>query len=299
MPKVDYSKDQPERFLRWIENQEKQIKDVSNQLVDLLSNIGGVDESMIEDIKAKVGKCLQTRKRSEQELDAKKIRETFDELESLHNQYKDSYNKPKEQLDENQKISQEINEFCENFKRRIEWISDIDRMIILMKSLLENNELVIKPNDTWKEIMLDCLDYEIKILDIWSCSDEYRFSEKLLSRQSVMNPKNIYKETDKEWMDKISSNCSQWRKVPSQKDIQNILKSLSDNYSLISGRQWDIHDEDIAFFMLMTQSDGEFLLKKDRPLWKNRVLKCYHDFRWFKDMRFNSTGQIMLVREKK
>ena len=294
MPKVDYSKDQPERFLRWIENQEKQIKDVSNQLVGLLSTIWGVDESMIEDIKSKVSKCLQTRKKSEQELDAEKIRWTYDELNSLHDQYKKSYNKSGEQLDENPKITKEIKEFCTHFKRGILWVSDKDYMVDLLKHLIETGQLEIV-DYLWKRISLDCLNYDIHILDL---RPHTLLTPELKAWD--LNPAIEHLETDKKGMIRMSEFYgADWRRVPSQSDVQNILKSLSDNYPLISGRQWDIHDEDIAFFMLMTQSDGEFLLKKDRPLWKNRVFKCYHDFRWFKDMRFNSTGQIMLVREKK
>ena len=299
MTKVDYSKDQPERFLRWIENQEKQIRNISNQLVDLLSGIGGVDESMIEDIKAKVIECLQTRKKSEQELDAEKIRETYNELNSLHNQYKNSYNKPEEQLDEkldeNQKISKEIDEFCENFKNNIEWVTNTDTLINRLKNLIEMNELKINKDSTWKEIYLSCLDYEIKILNLWNYPEkEYNITP----RNSNIDPDITNYETDKNGMNKISSHCAEWRKVATQTDIQNILKRLVAMYSLRAGREWSIHDEDIAFFMLMTQSDWEFLLKKDNLLGKNKVLKMYPKYRWFKDMKDDWTGQIILIRKK-
>ena len=72
-----------------------------------------------------------------------------------------------------------------------------------------------------------------------------------------------------------------------------MFEKLAENYLYMKpGRNWDNHDEDIAFFMLMTQCVGEFLLNNDR------VLKCYYDFRWFRNMRDGATGQLILVKRK-
>lgn len=278
MPKVDYSKDQPELFLEWIENQKKQIEDANYKLVELLTTIGGVDEKLIEDIRSKVWECLQTRKKSSQEIDAEKIRDT-ESNETV----------------EDHDVLKEINKFCENFKSNIKWVTNTDTLINRLKDLMQINELRINKDSTWKEIYLDCLNHEIKILNLWNYSEkEYNIT----SRNSSIDPNITNYETDKNGMNKISSHCAEWRKVATQTDIQNILKKLAAMYSLKAGREWSVHDEDIAFFMLMTQSDGEFLLKKDNILGKNRVLKMYSDFRWFKDMKDDWTGQIILIRKK-
>ena len=100
MPQVDYSEIQPELFLKWIENQEKQIQDASDNLVKLLTAIGGVDEKLIEEIKSKVWECLQTREKSSQEVDAEKIRDAYATLDTLHKQYKKSYEKIEETTEE-------------------------------------------------------------------------------------------------------------------------------------------------------------------------------------------------------
>ena len=183
----------------------------------------------------------------------------------------------------------------ENFRNNIEWVSDIDSLINRLKNLISMHVLKINSDQTWKEILLDDLDYEIKILNLWNYSNKEYYT---IIRNSSINPEISNYETDKDGMNKISSHCSEWRKVATQTDIQKILKSLVANYSLKSGREWAIHDEDIAFFMLMTQSDGEFLLKKDNLLGKNRVFKCYTIFRGFKDMKDDGTGQIILIRKK-
>ena len=292
MPQVDYSEIQPELFLKWIENQEKQIQDASNNLVKLLTAIGGVDEKLIEEIKSKVWECLQTREKSSQEVDAEKIRDAHNTLNTLNKQYKDSYNTIEEPAKEE---DIEINKFCENFKNNIEWVTNTDTLINRLKNLIEMNELKINKDSTWKEIYLSCLDYEIKILNLWNYPEkEYNITP----RNSNIDPDITNYETDKNGMNKISNHCSEWRKVATQTDIQNILKRLVAMYSLRAGREWSIHDEDIAFFMLMTQSDWEFLLKKDNLLGKNRVLKMYPKYRWFKDMKDDWTGQIILIRKK-
>lgn len=294
MPQVEYSKDQPELFLKWIENQEKQIQNASDKLVDLLTSMGGVDEKLIEDIKAKVWECLNTRKKSLQEVDAERIRIANNTLDTLHKQYKESYNYT-EETEKPQETPSNIERFCENFRDNIEWVSDIDSLINRLKNLISTHVLKINSDQTWKEILLDGLDYEIKILNLWNYSNKEYY---ITIRNSSINPETSNYETDKDGMNKISSHCSEWRKVATQTDIQKILKNLVANYSLKSGREWDIHDEDIAFFMLMTQSDGEFLLKKDNLLGKNRVFKCYTIFRGFKDMKDDGTGQIILIRKK-
>lgn len=292
MPQVDYSEIQPELFLKWIENQEKQIQDASDNLVKLLTAIGGVDEKLIEEIKSKVWECLQTREKSSQEVDAEKIRDAHNTLNTLNKQYKDSYNTIEEPAKEE---DIEINKFCENFKNNIEWVTNTDTLINRLKNLIEMNELKINKDSTWKEIYLSCLDYEIKILNLWNYPEkEYNITP----RNSNIDPDITNYETDKNGMNKISNHCSEWRKVATQTDIQNILKRLVAMYSLRAGREWSIHDEDIAFFMLMTQSDWEFLLKKDNLLGKNRVLKMYPKYRWFKDMKDDWTGQIILIRKK-
>lgn len=292
MPQVDYSEIQPELFLKWIENQEKQIQDASDNLVKLLTVIGGVDEKLIEEIKSKVWECLQTREKSSQEVDAEKIRDAHNTLNTLNKQYKDSYNTIEEPAKEE---NIEINKFCENFKNNIEWVTNTDTLINRLKNLIEMNELKINKDSTWKEIYLSCLDYEIKILNLWNYPEkEYNITP----RNSNIDPDITNYETDKNGMNKISSHCAEWRKVATQTDIQNILKRLVAMYSLRAGREWSIHDEDIAFFMLMTQSDWEFLLKKDNLLGKNRVLKMYPKYRWFKDMKDDWTGQIILIRKK-
>ena len=292
MPQVDYSEIQPELFLKWIENQEKQIQDASDNLVKLLTAIGGVDEKLIEEIKSKVWECLQTREKSSQEVDAEKIRDAHNTLNTLNKQYKDSYNTIEEPAKEE---DIEINKFCENFKNNIEWVTNTDTLINRLKNLIEMNELKINKDSTWKEIYLSCLDYEIKILNLWNYPEkEYNITP----RNSNIDPDITNYETDKNGMNKISSHCAEWRKVATQTDIQNILKRLVAMYSLKAGREWSIHDEDIAFFMLMTQSDWEFLLKKDNLLGKNRVLKMYPKYRWFKDMKDDWTGQIILIRKK-
>ena len=291
MPQVDYSEIQPELFLKWIENQEKQIQDASDNLVKLLTVIGGVDEKLIEEIKSKVWECLQTREKSSQEVDAEKIRDAHNTLNTLNKQYKDSYNT----IEEPAKEDIEINKFCENFKNNIEWVTNTDTLINRLKNLIEMNELKINKDSTWKEIYLSCLDYEIKILNLWNYPEkEYNITP----RNSNIDPDITNYETDKNGMNKISNHCSEWRKIATQTDIQNILKRLVAMYSLRAGREWSIHDEDIAFFMLMTQSDWEFLLKKDNLLGKNRVLKMYPKYRWFKDMKDDWTGQIILIRKK-
>ena len=291
MPQVDYSEIQPELFLKWIENQEKQIQDASDNLVKLLTVIGGVDEKLIEEIKSKVWECLQTREKSSQEVDAEKIRDAHNTLNTLNKQYKDSYNT----IEEPAKEDIEINKFCENFKNNIEWVTNTDTLINRLKNLIEMNELKINKDSTWKEIYLSCLDYEIKILNLWNYPEkEYNITP----RNSNIDPDITNYETDKNGMNKISSHCAEWRKVATQTDIQNILKRLVAMYLLRAGREWSIHDEDIAFFMLMTQSDWEFLLKKDNLLGKNRVLKMYPKYRWFKDMKDDWTGQIILIRKK-
>lgn len=292
MPQVDYSEIQPELFLKWIENQEKQIQNASDNLVKLLTTIGGVDEKLIEEIKSKVWECLQTREKSSQEVDAEKIRDAHNTLNTLNKQYKDSYNTIEEPAKEE---DIEINKFCENFKNNIEWVTNTDTLINRLRNLIEMNELKINKDSTWKEIYLSCLDYEIKILNLWNYPEkEY----KITPRNSNIDPDITNYETDKNGMNKISNHCSEWRKVATQTDIQNILKRLVAMYSLRAGREWSIHDEDIAFFMLMTQSDWEFLLKKDNLLGKNRVLKMYPKYRWFKDMKDDWTGQIILIRKK-
>lgn len=301
MPQVDYSEIQPELFLKWIENQEKQIQDASDKLAGLLAAIGGVDEKLIEEIKSKVWECLQTREKSSQEVDAEKIRDAYATLDTLHKQYKESYEKIEETTEE-KNIEEptehkdiEINKFCEKFKSNIKWVTNTDTLINRLKDLIQINELRINKDSTWKEIYLDCLDHEIKILNLWNYSEkEYNIT----LRNSGIDSDITNYETDKNGMNKISSHCSEWRKVATQTDIQDILKRLIAMYSLKAGREWSVHDEDIAFFMLMTQSDGEFLLKKDNILGKNRVLKMYPDFRWFKDMKDDWTGQIILIRKK-
>ena len=267
-----------EQFLEEIEKQEQDINDACKQLVDALKNIGGIDGDLIEEIQRNVKKCLETREPSEQEKAARKIVEACNKKASP----------------ESHGLLEEINNFCEKFRANIEWVTNVDALINLLKDLIKRNKLKINPNQTWKEILLDCLDYEIKILNLWNNSDKC----KLTLKKGWINSEDIIYETNKEGMKNISSHCSEWRKVATQKDIEKILNTLIANYSLKAGKKWDIHDEEIAFFMLMTQSDGEFLLKKDKLLGKDRVLKMYPKFRWFRDMMDNWTGQIILIRKK-
>lgn len=281
MSQPEYSKNQLENLLELINNQEKQILDASSYLVNLLESMDGIDKNLIEEIKLKVSQCLSTRKFSEQEID-KITNTTLDRSDT-------------EKLEKVQKIPSDIKIFCENFKNNIKWVKDIDTLINYLKNLIKENTLKINQDPTWKEIYLSCLDYEIKILNLWNYNEK---KYNITTRNSSINPDIKKHETDITGMNNIWNHCSEWRKIPTEKDIQNILKNLATTYSLKAGREWSIHDEDIAFFMLITQSDWEFLLKKDKISGENRVLKMYHDFRWFKDLKKNWTGQIILIRKK-
>lgn len=289
MPRVEYSKDQPERFLRSVENSEMKIKEISEKLIFLLNSIGGVNPDLIEEIKRKIWECLETREKSDQEIAAENIRTSYKSLNALHNDYKEKFNKIESSMPD------EVEQYCNSFKEKIEWVYDIDKMIEKLDDLIAYWDLKINNDNSGKEITLNLLDYDIKILNLWNYNNN---GYNITTKNNEIDSVNNHFEIDRDGMLKISSHCSEWRKVATQTDMQNILRTLTSHYWLKSGVNWDIHDEDIAFFMLMTQSDWEFLLKKDKIFGKDRVLKCYSKFRWFKDILENATGQIILVRKK-
>ena len=188
-----------------------------------------------------------------------------------------------------------LDQYCNSFSCKIKGVSNVDVMINLFKKLLKENKIKITPDEEWIYIDLDVLNKEIRIINLWSYDGgKYKRNE----RQRNINDDMVY-ETNKNGMIEISNHYNQWREVATQTDIQNILNALTRHHFFKSGKEWDIHDEDIAFFMLITQSDGEFLLKSDKPWGNARVLKCYDNFRWFRDMKENWTWQIILIRKKR
>lgn len=188
----------------------------------------------------------------------------------------------------NNNIDQGKEIYHNNFKENIKWIRNPDKMIRLLEELEKNWKLTTTKKSYWRIISLDCLDYKIIIRNLWDVNfKSYNITKR--ENRTDFSGQNTF-ETNKRGMMKISNEFSKWR-VASKKDIQNILRTLSKKYSLKSGKQFDIHDEDIAFFMLITECYGDFLLK-------DSVFKCYDNFRWFKEIRNDWTGQIILLMKK-
>ena len=188
----------------------------------------------------------------------------------------------------NSNINQGEETYHSNFKENIKWIRNPDKMISLLENLKKAGKLITTKKSYWRLVSLDCLDYKIIILNLWNIkAKKYNITKR--ENRTDFTDSNTF-ETNKLGMMKISNNYSNW-KVASKKDIQNILRTLSNEYALKAGKQWDIHDEDIAFFMLITECYGDFLLK-------DSVLKCYDNFRWFKEIRKDWTGQIIILIKK-
>lgn len=279
---MEWWKNIDKTYPKGIEEQKNSMDSITDSLMTVFHNLGiGKDKS--NSIRS-----TQNQPKSNEEIKTSEKKEPITPKKD-----KETYN------EDVFKTTKSIEKWCEYFKTKIEWVSNIDWMINLLKNLIETKKLDVKFIDTWREIILDCLNYKIKILNLWNSENKINFwSYNISTRNSHINHSAIIYETDEKGLEKISNKRIQWWKVASQKDIQDILKSLAKNYNLIAGKKWKAHDEDIAFFMLMTQCDGEFLLQKDKLLGKNRVLKQYHDFRWFKDLKEHWTGQIILIRKK-
>lgn len=181
-----------------------------------------------------------------------------------------------------------LEKWVNSFRSKIEWVSDSnkDMMISLLNRLVKEKRLKIITDKTWRYIDFDILDYKIHVLDVWN----YKNIIKSTRRKATSYEAD---ETNKDGMMTMSKDNDTWWDVANETVMKSILGKLTENYSYMKpGRNWDNHDEDIAFFMLMTQCVGEFLLNNDR------VLKCYYDFRWFRDMRDNATGQLILVKKR-
>ena len=179
------------------------------------------------------------------------------------------------------------------FRYKIKWISDAheDTMTTLLNTLIKENRLKITSDETWRDIDFDILDYKIKVLNLVSYRGNW--NKKMIMRKRSVSPTTVKLETNKDGMEILSNNYGSWWDVADESDIKNILRTLTEKYPFMKpGRNGEAHDEDIAFFMLMTQCLGEFLLKN------KRVLKCYYDFRWFRDLRDGGMGQIILLKKR-
>ena len=276
----------------------KNINDTTIRLTNSLRGIGGVDENLINKIEEIVSQCLQTRKESEQKNAAEKIRNTEDIPTAQQTELKEEYHEEIEY-----KIPEEIEQYCKNFKEKIEWISDVNIMVNRLKDFLKQQHLTIKNDNTGNKIILNNnlsnnLGYDIKILNLWNYNNNKKYNYNITTKDNEITPAKNHFETDRNSMLKIPIHRSEWRKIPTQRDIKNILKNITWHYRYKGGVNWNNHDENIAFFMLIIQSEWKFLLKKDNLFEKNMIFECSKNFRWFKEMLKSSTGQIMLVRKK-
>ena len=199
-----------------------------------------------------------------------------------------------------------IEKYCNWFKSKVQWISNIDGMISKFKNLMYRGWLIITSDGVWgRHCKLDWLNHEIGVLNLWTYrnSSNWKVSKNPGGKTDFIND-YIY-ETNLDGMKKISSHLDDadglikdyyyWRRIPDSYEIKEILRKLKSEYSDVViniNKANGYHDEDIAFFMLLTQCYGEFILKNDQ------VLKCYDNFRWLKKAKDTSTGQILIIKNK-
>lgn len=190
-----------------------------------------------------------------------------------------------------------LKDYQNKFLYVMDWVPNKSSMVSHFNKLLKTNALKINTDKMWRHIDLDCLDYEIRVLNLWNWNyDNPDYNVKMRNSSNTDFINKCTFETNLDGLYKILETNQNWWIIPDENDIKWILKKLKAQYPDIisnSNKTSTSHDEDIAFFMLLTQCYWEFLLRDVK------ALKCYDKFRWIKMLKENGTGQVMLFRKRK
>ena len=200
-------------------------------------------------------------------------------------------------VETNRETSNDFKQFskerhCDDFRNKMQWVSDISGMIKLMYMLHKNGKLNKKDStkvweyDIFKIIDNDDLNYEIGFLDV---NHTWKINRKKLNNKTDFINSSTW-ETDQEGMKYLSTKWGEWWKIPSSTEINYILETLNAKYSKDVNM---VNEQDkIALFMLLNNCYWQFFLK-------DKIFKCFDNFRWFRDYDNNNrTGQIPVIRKK-
>lgn len=286
----------PEQLLKEIEIKENDINNRCKELLALLKNIGGIREELIEKVQESVKEGLKARTPSRQELDAKKIIEATKKLQEMNRDYNNLYGT--NSLEDNRETSDKFKQFskerhCDDFRNKMQWVSDISGMIKLMYELYKNGKLNKKDSDkVWeyeicKIIDINDLNYEIGFLDV---NHTWKIKRQRVNNKTDFINSSIW-ETDQEGMKYLSTKWSEWWKIPSSTEINSILETLNTKYSKDVNM---VNEQDrIALFMLLNNCYWQFFLQ-------DKIFKCFDGFRWYRDYDNDNSriGQILVIKEK-
>lgn len=219
-------------------------------------------------------------------------------------------------LETHPELNDELSKFCKLFKDNMKWLSNVDGMINLYKSLKEKWLIDEKETESWTIINIDWLNYEIYKLDPLKLDDADFIKKNIFNKkwsridvQERTNKTNFMQdetlEINRKDLEKLSWRLWQWWKVPTDADFKFILETLWRKYSEvikypvnIDDTKWDKYSECGAFFMLISKIYWIILLQ-------DGVYKAFDNYRWFRDgqhdwlwRNLNLTGQAILIRRK-